>query len=368
MSDLSDSSQLAPVVVGVDIGGTKVLAGVVDAGGRVRRTARRTTPGRRVDVRLVEDALTEAVHEAADGAPLAAVGVAAAGFVDAIQTSVLFAPHLPWRGEEVRTHLADRWGAPVLLDNDANAAAWAEWNYGAARGADTALVVTLGTGIGGALVLSGRIHRGRNGMAGEFGHMQVVPGGLTCECGRSGCWEQYSSGNALVRYVRDRLDRADSLVEEWCGGDPAAVTGPMVTAAARAGDALARDAFSLVGEWLGVGLANLVAALDPDRIVIGGGVSEAGELLLAPARITLSRSLVGVEHRVIPEVVCAQLGPRAGMLGAAAMARELIGTPAAGLEDGGLGAGGLPSGEPGAAALAGGGSGAGPNDATPVVR
>lgn len=309
------------VVVGVDIGGTKVLAGVVDAGGQVRRTAGRTTPGRRVDVHLVEDAVVQAVLEAADEHPIEAVGVAAAGFVDAAQRSVLFAPHLPWRGEDVRSRLADRWQAPVVLDNDANAAAWAEWTFGAARGADTALIVTLGTGIGGSLVIDGRIHRGRNGMAGEFGHMQVVPGGLACECGRSGCWEQYSSGNALVRHVRDRIDREESSLEDRCAGDPMAITGPMVTEAARAGDRLALNAFAIVGEWLGVGLANLVAALDPDRIVIGGGVVDAGDLLLEPARITLARSLVGAEHRSVPEIVAAQLGPAAGMVGAAAMAR-----------------------------------------------
>lgn len=308
------------MVLGVDIGGTKVLAGVVDDSGRVVRTAGRTTPGRRVEVRLVEDAVVAAVLEAADGRPIEAVGVAAAGFVDALQSSVLFAPHLPWRGEEVRTRLADRWQARVVLDNDANAAAWAEWTFGAARGAQTALIVTLGTGIGGSLVLDGRIHRGRNGMAGEFGHMQVVPGGFACECGRSGCWEQYSSGNALVRHVRDRINRETSVLEERSGGDPRAITGPMVTEAAREGDRLALDAFASIGEWLGVGLANLVAALDPDRIVIGGGVVDAGELLLEPARVTLARSLVGAEHRSVPDLVAAELGPSAGMVGAAAMA------------------------------------------------
>lgn len=317
-----------PVVVGVDIGGTKVLAGVVDESGRVLRTAGRSTPGRRVEVHLVEDAVVAAALEAAAGEPIAAVGVAAAGFVDARQSSVLFAPHLPWRGEDVRTRLAERWRAPVVLDNDANAAAWAEWIYGAASGAESALMVTLGTGIGGCLVLGGRIHRGRNGMAGEFGHMQVVPGGLSCECGRAGCWEQYSSGNALVRHVRDRIDREESVLDAWSGDDPLRIDGPMITKAAGQGDRLALDAFAVVGEWLGVGLANLVAAFDPDRIVIGGGVSAAGELLLEPARTTLARSLVGAEHRVVPQVVAAQLGPAAGMVGAARMARAAAGAAA----------------------------------------
>ena len=233
----------------------------------------------------------------------------------------MFAPHLPWQGEDVRARFARRLRVPVVLDNDANCAAVAEWAYGAARSTESAVMVTLGTGIGGAIMLNGRVLRGVNGMAGEFGHMQVVPGGLACECGRSGCWEQYSSGNALVRHVRDRIDREESSLEDRCAGDPMAITGPMVTEAARAGDRLALNAFAIVGEWLGVGLANLVAALDPDRIVIGGGVVDAGDLLLEPARITLARSLVGAEHRSVPEIVAAQLGPAAGMVGAAAMAR-----------------------------------------------
>lgn len=311
-----------PVYLGVDIGGTKVLAGVVDQFGSVIRTAKRSTPGRRVDVRLVEDAVVDAVVEAAGGDLIGGVGVAAAGFVDADRSSVLFAPHLPWRGENVRLRLEERWQAPVVLDNDANAAAWAEWTFGAARGAVSAVMVTLGTGIGGALVLDGRLHRGMNGMAGEFGHMQVVPGGYSCECGRTGCWEQYSSGNALVRHARERIDREDTILDLWCGDNPEKLSGPLVTEAAMQGDRVARDAFSFVGEWLGVGLANLVAAFDPDVIVVGGGVSSAGELLLEPARTALTRSLVGAEHRVVPPVVIAELGPAAGLVGAATLARQ----------------------------------------------
>ena len=308
--------------LGVDIGGTKVLAGVVDVKGRVLRTARRTTPGRRVDVRLVEDAVVEAVLEAAAGEPISGVGVGAAGFVDADQSSVLFAPHLPWQGEDVCTRLEERWEAPVVLDNDANAAAVAEMTFGAGVGAASLLLVTLGTGIGGCLVIGGRIHRGANGMAGEFGHMQVVPGGFACECGRSGCWEQYSSGHALVRYARERLNREETVLEQWCDEQPDRLTGSMVARAAAAGDRVASDAFSFVGEWLGVGLANLTAAFDPHLIVVGGGVSAAGDLLIDPARTALNRSLVGAEHRLVPPVVVAELGPSAGLIGAATMARE----------------------------------------------
>jgi glucokinase len=176
------------------------------------------------------------VREVVGEGELAAVGVAAAGFVDATGEKVRFAPHLPWLDEPVRARLEDRWGVPVLLENDATAAAHAEATYGAARGVADALVVTMGTGIGGGIILGGRLHRGWNGMAGEFGHMQVVPDGLPCECGNRGCWEQYSSGGALVRFAQDGM---------------------------------------------GFGLANLVAAFDPECIVVVGGVSAAGDKLLS---------------------------------------------------------------------------------------
>jgi glucokinase len=313
------------VYIGVDIGGTKVMAAVVDEAGTVGPIARRSTPGRRVEVSLVEDALTEAIEEAAAGRPIAGVGIAAAGFVDAAGERVMFAPHLPWRNDPTRSRLEARWGVPVVLDNDANCAARAEIALGAAREACDVLMVTMGTGIGGAVVLGGTLVRGRNGMAGEFGHMQVVPEGRPCECGGEGCWEQYSSGNALVRHVQGRLQAepyaGSPLAAELAGADPAELTGPMVTAAAERGDTLAIEAFEEIGAWLGVGVANLVAAFDPELVVIGGGVSAAGELLLAPARAALERSLVGAAHRAIPPVLQAQFGPEAGVVGAAALAR-----------------------------------------------
>lgn len=315
----------APVVVGVDVGGTKVLAGVVTADGSVRDLTRGTTPGRLATPESVEETLAAVVARVADGRPLAAVGVAAAGLVDAAGSRVVFAPHLPWRGEDVRTRLMSRVGAPVLLDNDATCAAHAEATYGAGRDDSSMVLVTLGTGIGGAFVLGGRVWRGASGMAGEFGHMQVVPDGAACECGRRGCWEQYSSGNALVRDARSRLGAVPTVLSELCDGDPDRLTGPMVTAAAADGDLVARAAFTRIGEWLGVGLANLVAALDPALLVVGGGVSEAGDRLLDPARDALARSLVGAGHRVVPPVARAALGSEAGLIGAAALARAALG-------------------------------------------
>jgi len=313
-----------PLVVGIDVGGTKVLAVETDREGRVLRTARGETPGRLVDASLVEDVLSAALAEVADGRPVSAVGLAAAGFVDAAGERVRFAPHLPWRDDAVRARLADRWGTTVALDNDANCVARAEASYGAAQGVASALVVTLGTGIGGAIVLDGVVLRGHNGMAGEFGHMQVVPDGQPCECGRRGCWEQYCSGNELVRIVRGELGRMPTILDELCDGDPARLTGPMVSLAAEQGDLLARRAFGSVGDWLGVGVANLVAAFDPEAVVVGGGVSAAGDRLLDPARSALTRALVGSGHRDVPPLVRARFGPEAGAVGAADLARSLL--------------------------------------------
>ncbi|MFW6775678.1 ROK family protein [Nocardioides sp. CPCC 205120] len=314
------------VRIGVDVGGTKILAGVVAPDGRLEAVAVRRTPGRESSVLLLESTVAEAVEEVTDGRPVAAVGVAAAGFVDGAGERVMFAPHLPWRGEAVRQRLAERFGAPVRLDNDANAAAWAEQLHGAARGASLAVTITVGTGLGGAVVLDAgagpRLLRGRNGMAGEFGHQQVVPDGEPCECGGRGCWEQYCSGNALVAFARARVGREPTLLDDWCGGVAERLTGPMVTDAAEADDLVALQAFRAVGDWLGVGLANLVAALDPDVVVVGGGVSAAGDRLLEPARAALSRSLVGAPYRAVPPVRAAELGPEAAIVGVAALAAD----------------------------------------------
>ena len=228
------------------------------------RTARRSTPGRRVEAALVEDALTEAVHEVAAGEPVAGVGIAAAGFVDAAGERVRFAPHLPWRDEDVRARLAERWGTVVgaRQRRQLRGPRRVPLRRGPRR-LGRAGARRWAPGSGARWCWAARSHRGRNGMAGEFGHMQVVPDGRPCECGGSGCWEQYCSGNALVRFARERIGREPSVLEELCDGDPLRLEGAMVTAAAEDGDLVARGAFASVGDWLGVGVANLVAALRP---------------------------------------------------------------------------------------------------------
>jgi len=312
------------LTVGVDIGGTKVAAGVVDREGRVLEETRRETPDRSKSPLVVEDTIVDAVEDLASRHEIYAVGVGAAGFVDATRSSVLFAPHLSWRNEPLRDALSRRLRLPVVVENDANAAVWAEWRFGAAQDETHLVCVNLGTGIGGALLVNGALQRGRFGVAGEFGHMQVVPGGRRCECGNRGCWEQYASGNALVREARE-LAAADSPVaQRWlelAGGEVGRITGPLITQLAQEGDASAVELIGEIGTWLGTGIANLAAAFDPGTFVIGGGLSDSDELLLAPARDAFRHQLTGRRFRPEAVIVKARLGNTAGLVGAADLAR-----------------------------------------------
>ena len=315
------------LAIGIDIGGTKVAGGVVDADGVVHERARRSTPHRSTSPRVVEDTIVSVIEELLDSStgPIVAVGIGAAGFVAADRATVVFAPHLSWRNEPLRDALAGRVALPTFVDNDANAAVWAEHRFGAGRGESHLVMVNLGTGIGGGIVLDGRVIRGRYGIAGEFGHMQVVPDGIRCECGNRGCWEQYASGNALVREARALFSAGSPVVSDLfdrVGGRPEDLTGPLVTEAARDGDPLARELLAEIGRWLGLGIADLAAALDPGTFVIGGGVSAAGDLLLEPARAAFRRQLTGRGYRPEATIVAAELGNEAGLVGAADLARS----------------------------------------------
>ena len=216
------------------------------------------------------------------------------------------------------------------MDNDANAAAWAEYRFGAGRGSSVMVCITLGTGIGGGLVINGQLFRGTYGMAGEWGHMISVPGGHWCECGNRGCWEQYASGNALVREAR-ALARTNSPTAhrllQMVGGDADQITGPSVTAAAIQGEPNSIELLADVGGWLGRGIADLAAALDPEVVVIGGGVSAAGDLLLVPAQQAFSRTLTGRGFREEARLVLAHFRNDAGLVGAADLARHAMVEP-----------------------------------------
>jgi glucokinase len=311
--------------IGVDIGGTKILAGIVSEDGDVRATARRATP--RNDANDVLDLVADVVNELVAGTPekLDGVGLGVAGLVDAERSKVYFAPNLRWSQVPVRALLEASTGLPVVVENDGNVAAWGEYRFGAGRGVRDLTLVTVGTGIGGGIVINGALFRGAHGVAGEIGHINAVPDGRPCGCGRNGCLEQYASGNALVREARllaaERRSEAGVLLELG-DGTPEGVQGVHVTEAAKAGDPVAMEAFAIAGTWLGRGLADLAAVLDPEVFVIGGGVSEAGDLLLASARQTLADKLIGQQNRPAPLVRTAELGNTAGLVGAADLARH----------------------------------------------
>lgn len=295
--------------VGVDVGGTKVAAVLIDDAGDVVRRSRKDTDSGTYAGMLA--GIVSAVTEVREGLAVDGVGLAIAGNVAADGSHVLFSPHLPLAGEPLARDLREALGTRIQIDNDANAAAWAEHESGAGRGSTEMLFVALGTGLGAGLVLRNELYRGHQGFAGEAGHITMVVDGRACPCGSRGCWERYASGTALVAHYLER------------GGDPE-VGGPGITRAAAAGDPLAVSALSDVGEWLGRGLASLVAILDPEVIVVGGGVSEAGDLLLDPARQQLAASVTGVGVRPLPDVVPARMGNDAGVIGAAMLARHHI--------------------------------------------
>lgn len=313
--------------IGIDIGGTKIAAGVVDDGGAV--LARRVIPTESDEPNAIVAATLKVARELRAAAPAAgAVGVGAAGLVDPEAGVILGAPNLAYRNLPVRAMLEDRLGLRVVVDNDANVAAWGEALYGAGKGAGDQVMVTVGTGIGGGLVLGGQLYRGAHGVGAELGHMVVDPDGPVCGCGNRGCWEAVASGTAIGRMARERIGEAaaaGSLVLSAAGGDPEAITGEIVGRVAAQGDAFAREIVAGAGRMLGVGLASIVNVFDPEIIVVGGGAAAGtGELLLGPAREAMAEHVLGWEWRPRVRVVPAGLGNDAGIVGAAALARELL--------------------------------------------
>lgn len=305
--------------LGIDVGGTKCLGVVLDGDGRVLAEDRRPTPRGPGSLDALIGTLAELTETLAGAiGPLDEVGVGVPGLVT--DAGVLrAAPNLDGVDDlDVAGRLGGRLGMRVLVDSDATCAAIAEWRHGAAVGARDMVLVTLGTGIGGGLVAGGRLQRGAHGFAGEFGHMVVDPDGPWCPCGRRGCWERYASGSGLARLARDaavarRADRVLALA----GGDPDGVRGEMVQAAAREGDAQARAVIDEFSRWVALGLANLTNALDPEMIVLGGGLARGADLYLEPIERWFRDLLYQPERRTVPPVRFARWAERAGAVGAA---------------------------------------------------
>ncbi len=311
--------------VGVDIGGTKIAAGVVDDAGAIVAKARRKTDAR--DAASIDQAVAEVVAEFAKEYEFDSVGLAAAGFVSSDRETVIFGPNIAaWRDYPLAQKVRDAIGRPltVVVENDGNAAGYGEFLHGAGLDTTTMVMITVGTGIGAAIVIDGQLVRGAYGFAAELGHMRVVPDGHLCGCGHRGCWEQYASGSALVREAKaqaiNNVDRAGAILAE-AGGDAADITGPHVTAAAAAGDPLAITLLGELGTWIGEGCASLAAIFDPELFVVGGGVVAAGDMLLAPAREAYTRALPAQAYRTEAPIVAAAMGNDAGIVGAAALAR-----------------------------------------------
>ena len=314
------------LTAGVDIGGTKLLAVAATEKGEIVAERRQPTAD---GVDAVLGAVTAVVDELLAAEPgIAAVGVGLPGLVD-LHGVVHYAPNLPgFVNVAARERLAAACPVPVVVDNDANVAALGEVLHGAGRGHREVLVVTLGTGIGGGLVLAGAVHRGGYGLAAEIGHFVVDPNGPPCACGARGHWEAIASGSALGRRAREWAARGDAPnVLARAEGVVEAVTGHEVGQAARAGD---EDALAILAEHaraVAVGLGGLVNILDPEIVVISGGLVDLGEHLLAPLRAVLGEYVEGAALRPMPPVLAAALGEHAGAVGAAALARTLLPPP-----------------------------------------
>ncbi len=307
--------------IGIDIGGTKIAGGLVDGSGNILKELRVPTPSN--DPEAIVAAVVGLTNQLAQGESVIGVGVAAAGFVDANRENIVYAPNLSWRNEPFKAKLSAKLDLPVIIENDARAAGWAEFAYGAGKEASHMILLTIGTGVGGAVVSNSQLQRGKFGFAGELGHIRVVPNGLLCGCGQHGCIEQYGSGSALLREAKALVASGEPKgarlkeLQESAGE----LTGNEVYQAISEGDPAALELLAELGSWLGQTIATLCAAIDPEVVVIGGGVSAAGDLLLNPIREAYLTHLPARDYRPKLEVVPAKFLNDAGVIGVADLVR-----------------------------------------------
>jgi len=293
--------------IGIDIGGTKIAGGLVDTLGNI--IAQAQIPTEATSAQAVEDAVVDLIEQLSAGQPVIAAGVAAAGFIDEAQSTVYYAPNIAWRNEKLKEKLEARTEVPIVIENDANAAGWAEYRFGAGKHVTHMTMLTVGTGVGGAIVIDGELFRGGFGAGAELGHLRVVPNGLECGCGQRGCIEQYGSGRALLRFIRQEKNDES-------------ITAEQAKVLLETGDAAALAALHTLGTWLGVAAASLSAVLDPQLFVVGGGVSVAGDLLINPMRQAYLENLSARGYHPEPEFRTAMLVNDAGVVGAADLARR----------------------------------------------
>ena len=309
--------------IGIDVGGTKVLGGVVTDSGEILTTLRKETPAQ--GGRALIECIASVARELMADNNVAAVGISAAGFISSDRRTVLATPNISnWNGIDINEHLADLLGVPIVVENDANAAIWGEFKFGAGKGLKNLIALTLGTGVGGGIIANGQLYRGAFGIGAELGHIRLIPNGQQCGCGARGCLEQYASGTALLRIAREVVasNPKDSQALLSLGdGTLDGLKGEHLTTAALDEDVLAISIFNTLGDYLGAGIASLCAVLDPSHVIIGGGVIEAGELILKPTRDSMIANMPFSGKHPLPEIVAAQLGNNAGLIGIADLAR-----------------------------------------------
>jgi glucokinase len=306
--------------VGIDIGGTKIAGGVVDAAGGIIEKLRVDTP---TDVGALVDAVVGMADALRSRHDVAGIGVAAAGFIDRERSTVIHAPNIAWRNEPLRAILEERLGAPVAIENDANAAGWGEFRFGAGRGRRDMVMLTMGTGVGGAVVADGALYRGGHGIGGELGHIRFERNGLPCGCGQNGCLEQYASGRALQREAAAIAAQSDLGTQlRAARGADGVIHGADISRLVLADDPGALEALRRVATALGEACGGFQAVLDPELFVIGGGVAQLGDVLLEPIRLAYETSLPGYGDRPVAEFAVARLGNDAGLIGVADLAGE----------------------------------------------
>jgi glucokinase len=315
--------------IGVDIGGTKVLGGIVDRDGSIIHSSRKDTPrdGGHALVTTIADVIDELLTYAKSKTiEIPAIGICTAGVISPDRRTVSYAPNIAgwWEPFDLVAALSSRISLPMFVENDANAAVWGEYKFGAALGKHNVVLLTIGTGLGGGIIVDGQIVRGAHGGGAEIGHTCLVYEGHLCGCGGRGCFESYGSGTALLRHAREAISASPELARNLLSrgnGTVDGLLGKHLTEAAQEGDRVALAAFTTTGQWIGVGIASLVALLDPECFIIGGGVIDAGEIILKPIRESAQRNMPFSGRVSVPPIIPAVLGNDAGLVGAADLAR-----------------------------------------------
>jgi glucokinase len=310
------------LTIGVDIGGTKVSAGVVDLDGNIISSDRRSTPVSG-GVELIAT-ITDLIKSLQERHEIAGIGISIAALISADQGTIVGAPNIANLSKlNFVEELKKSFNMPVVAENDANSAMWAEYKFGNAKNLNPVMFFIIGTGMGGGLVIDGKLFKGANGIGAEFGHMIVQPNGIKCGCGANGCIEQYASGSALMRYAKEEMKADPIKAKELLKYSDASgdISGATLTTAAKQGNEIALSAFNKQADWLGSACASYTLLLDPQAIVIGGGVVEAGELFLNPVRLAMEKYMPFAGTHSLPKIIAAKYGNDAGLIGAADLVR-----------------------------------------------